>query len=64
MQALAEQVPLRHRRIPLVDLLVAAAAESAEVPVLHYDRHFERIAEITGQPLPRRRAGRQPVARC
>jgi predicted nucleic acid-binding protein len=51
MQALAEQVPLRHRRIPLVDLLVAAAAESAEVPVLHYDRHFERIAEITGEPL-------------
>jgi predicted nucleic acid-binding protein len=51
MQALAEQAPLRHRRIPLVDLLVAAAAESAEVPVLHYDRHFERIAEITGEPL-------------
>jgi hypothetical protein len=21
------------------------------VPVLHYDRHFERIAEITGEPL-------------
>jgi predicted nucleic acid-binding protein len=50
MQTLAEQTPLGHRRMPLVDLLVAAAAESAEVPVLHYDRHFERIAEITGQP--------------
>lgn len=50
MHALAEQTPLGHRRMPLVDLLVAAAAESAEVPVLHYDRHFERIAEITGQP--------------
>jgi predicted nucleic acid-binding protein len=50
MHALAEHDPLSHRRMPLVDLLVAAAAESAEVPVLHYDRHFERIAEITGQP--------------
>jgi predicted nucleic acid-binding protein len=50
MHALAERDPLSHRRMPLVDLLVAAAAESAEVPVLHYDRHFERIAEITGQP--------------
>jgi predicted nucleic acid-binding protein len=31
--------------------VIAAAAESAEVPVLH-DRHFELIAEVTGQPLP------------
>ena len=47
----ARQGPLHHRRVPFLDLLVAAAAEWAEVPVLHYDRHFELIAEITGQPL-------------
>jgi predicted nucleic acid-binding protein len=41
----------RHRSVALPDLLVAAAAESAEVPVLHYDRDFEAIAEITGQPV-------------
>ena len=40
----------RHR-LPVLDLLIAAAAEAAEVPVLHYDRHFELIAEVTGQPL-------------
>ncbi len=32
-------------------LVVAAAAELAELPVLHYDRHFELIAEVTGQPV-------------
>jgi predicted nucleic acid-binding protein len=51
MQALAERGPLRHRRVSIPDLLVAAAAEAAEVPVLHYDRHFELIAEVTGQPV-------------
>jgi predicted nucleic acid-binding protein len=40
----------RHR-LPIVDLLVAAAAEAAEVGVLHYDHHFELIAEVTGQPV-------------
>jgi predicted nucleic acid-binding protein len=47
----AQQGPLHHRRIRWPDLLVAAAAERAEIPVLHYDRHFELIAEITGQPV-------------
>ena len=41
----------RHRQVKLTDLLVAAAAEAAEVPVLHYDRDFELIAEVTGQPV-------------
>jgi len=50
-QALAEQGPLHHRRVPAPDLLVAAAAELAGMPVVHYDRHFEQIAEITGQPV-------------
>jgi predicted nucleic acid-binding protein len=29
--------------------LIAAAAERAEVPVLHYDEDFDRIAAVTGQ---------------
>jgi predicted nucleic acid-binding protein len=51
MKALAERGPLHHRQVPLPDLLVAAAAEHAELPILHYDRHFEVIAEVTGQPV-------------
>lgn len=30
------------------DLLVAAAAEAADVAVLHYDEDFDRTATITG----------------
>jgi predicted nucleic acid-binding protein len=48
---LAELGPLHHRPVALTDLLVAAAAERAEMPVLHYDRHFELIASVTGQPV-------------
>lgn len=33
-----------------VDLLVAAIAERAELTLLHYDRHFDAIARVTGQP--------------
>lgn len=51
MQTLAERGPLHHRQVTIPDLLIAAAAESAEVPVLHYDRDFELIAEVTGQPM-------------
>lgn len=50
-EALARRGPLHHRQVKLPDLLIAAAAESAELPVLHYDRHFELIAEVTGQPV-------------
>lgn len=38
-----------HHRVPIPDLLVAAAAESASVSVLHYDADFERIARVTTQ---------------
>jgi predicted nucleic acid-binding protein len=51
MHALAERRPGRHRQVRLPDLLVAAAAESAEAPVMYYGHHFERIAEVTGQPM-------------
>lgn len=39
----------RHR-VPIPDLLLAAAAEQADLAVLHYDRDFEVIADVTGQP--------------
>lgn len=37
-----------HRRVPPVDLLIAAAAEKADVPLVHYDRDYERIARVSG----------------
>lgn len=36
------------RKLP--DLLIAAAAEQAQLIVLHYDADFDRIAAVTGQP--------------
>jgi predicted nucleic acid-binding protein len=41
----------RHRQARQADLLIAAAAELAGVGVCHYDRDFEVIASITGQPV-------------
>lgn len=40
-----------HHRVALPDLVVAAAAEHAGVAVLHYDRDYETIAEVTGQDV-------------
>jgi predicted nucleic acid-binding protein len=51
LEALAERDALHHRQVPVQDLLIAAAAECAELPVLHYDGHFELIASVTGQPV-------------
>jgi predicted nucleic acid-binding protein len=43
-----------HHRAPSVpDLLVAATAETAGLVVLHDDKDFELIAEITGQATER-----------
>jgi predicted nucleic acid-binding protein len=41
----------QHRAVPLPDLLVAACAEANGLVVLHYDADYERIGEITGQPV-------------
>jgi hypothetical protein len=41
----------QHRVVPLPDLLVAACAERSGLTVLHYNRDYEQIAEITGQPM-------------
>lgn len=40
----------RHR-IPIPDLVIAAAAEQAELTVLHYDSDFDAISDVTGQPV-------------
>jgi len=43
-----------HHRAPSVpDLLIAATAELAELTVLHVDKDFELIADVTGQPIER-----------
>lgn len=36
-----------HRRVPPADLLLAAAAEAAGVPLVHYDRDYDRLAAVT-----------------
>jgi hypothetical protein len=47
---LAHQGGAHQRSVGHADLLIAAAAESADVELLHYDEDFDRIAAITGQP--------------
>ena len=39
-----------HRGAKPVDLVIAAAAESAGLAVLHYDDDYDRIASVTRQP--------------
>jgi len=47
-RALAER---GHHRAPSIpDLLIAGTAERADLTVLHLDKDFELIAELTGQP--------------
>ena len=41
----------QHRGVTIPDLLIAAAAEASGLSVLHYDADFDRVAEITGQPV-------------
>jgi predicted nucleic acid-binding protein len=41
----------QHRAVPLPDLLIAACAENAGLTVVHYDADFERISELTRQPV-------------
>jgi len=42
-----------HRAPSIPDLIIAAAAELAGLTVLHLDKGFDVIAEITGQPVER-----------
>jgi predicted nucleic acid-binding protein len=36
-----------HRRVPPVELLIGCAAENAGVPIVHYDRDYERLAKVS-----------------
>lgn len=45
----------KHRAPSIPDLLVASAAEIANLTVLALDKDFDLIAEITGQPIERLR---------
>ena len=40
----------RHR-LPIPDLIIAAAAETARMTVLHYDADFDTIAAVTNQEM-------------
>lgn len=39
------------RSVQHPDLLIAATAEAAGIGLLHYDEDFDRIADITSQPM-------------
>jgi predicted nucleic acid-binding protein len=43
----------RHRAPSIPDLIIAATAELAGLTVLHFDKDFDVIAELTGQPVER-----------
>lgn len=43
----------QHRAPSVPDLIVAAIAETSGLTVLHVDKDFELIAEVTGQPVER-----------
>lgn len=47
----------QHRAPSLPDLMIAATAELAGLTILHLDKDFEIIAEITGQPVERLDSG-------
>jgi predicted nucleic acid-binding protein len=47
--ALAERG--QHRGATPIDLLIAAVAELHDALLLHYDRHFDTIGRVTGQPM-------------
>ncbi len=39
-----------HRHAKPIDLIIASAAMASDLTILHYDRDFDHIASITGQP--------------
>jgi len=44
-----------HRAPSIPDLIIAATAELAGLTVLHLDKDFDLIADVTGQPVERLR---------
>jgi predicted nucleic acid-binding protein len=47
-QALAAKS--QHRAAKPVDMLIAACAETRDLTLLHYDKDYDAIAAVTGQP--------------
>jgi len=47
----------QHRAPAIPDLIIAATAELAGLTVLHVDKDFEIIADVTGQPIERLNSG-------
>lgn len=45
LRDLSHRRPLSHR-IPVSDALIAAAATDVALAVLHYDHHYDRLAEV------------------
>jgi predicted nucleic acid-binding protein len=43
----------QHRAPSIPDLIIAATAELAGLTVLHLDKDFDVIADVTGQPIER-----------
>jgi len=43
----------QHRAPSVPDLIIAAIAETAGLVVLHNDKDFDLIADVTGQPVQR-----------
>ncbi len=49
-ELLAAVGPQWHRSVKHADLIVAACAEAAGLMLVHYDKDFDAIAAVTGQP--------------
>ena len=47
----------QHRAPSVPDLIIAATAELARLTVLHLDKDFDVIADVTGQPVERLHVG-------
>lgn len=48
---LSDRGRVGHRAVPHADLLIAAAAEISGIELVHYDRDYDLIAAVTGQPV-------------
>jgi predicted nucleic acid-binding protein len=46
-KAQRELARVGHHHLPPIDLMIAACAHEAEMGVLHYDRDYDRILELT-----------------
>jgi predicted nucleic acid-binding protein len=46
-KAQRELARVGHHRLPPIDLMIAACAHEAGMGVLHYDRDYDRLAELT-----------------